>query len=95
MVVVVVVVVKKFFYIILTSACDGASAGGIARPVLQAFENGGRAGAVAFLERVENELRMAMLLTGSRDLAALRTAPRTIAEPLRGWLSPAAAPSAG
>ncbi|MCA9598127.1 MAG: type 2 isopentenyl-diphosphate Delta-isomerase [Myxococcales bacterium] len=73
----------------------GASAGGIARPVLQAFENGGRAGAVAFLERVENELRMAMLLTGSRDLAALRTAPRTIAEPLRGWLSPAAAPSAG
>jgi isopentenyl-diphosphate delta-isomerase len=66
----------------------GATAGGIARPVLQALRSGGRAGAVAFFERVEHELRAVMLLTGSRDLAALRRAPRVIASELASWITP-------
>lgn len=65
----------------------GATAGGIARPVLQALRTGGRAGAVAFFERVELELRAAMLLTGSRDLAALQRAPRIIASELASWMN--------
>jgi len=64
----------------------GASAGGIARKALQALESGGRAGAVSFFERVEAELRAAMLLTGSRNLKALAKAPRIITGELAQWL---------
>lgn len=64
----------------------GASAGGIARPVLKALEQGGPAGARRFLEQVETELRTAMLLTGSKDLAALRAAPRILQGELSNWL---------
>lgn len=64
----------------------GASAGGIARRALQALETGGRAGAVAFFERVETELRTAMLLTGSRNLSALARAPRLVTGELAEWL---------
>jgi isopentenyl-diphosphate Delta-isomerase len=65
----------------------GASVGGIARPVLRALTAHGRAGAVSFLEGVEAELRAAMLLTGSRDVAALRRAPRVVVGELGGWIS--------
>jgi len=64
----------------------GASAGGIARPALQALVAGGSAGAAAFLEGVERELRAVMLLTGSPDLTALRRAPRLLGSELRTWL---------
>jgi isopentenyl diphosphate isomerase/L-lactate dehydrogenase-like FMN-dependent dehydrogenase len=37
------------------------------------------------LDAIETELRAAMLLTGSRDLAALRRAPRVVLEPLVSW----------
>jgi isopentenyl-diphosphate delta-isomerase len=65
----------------------GASAAGIARPVLRALTSGGRGGAVAWLEAVEAELRAAMLLTGSRDLAALRKAPRVLVGELAEWIA--------
>ncbi len=65
----------------------GATAAGIARPVLRAFASGGRAGAIAYLEGVENELRAAMLLTGSADVGALRRTPRVIVGELGQWLS--------
>jgi isopentenyl-diphosphate delta-isomerase len=65
----------------------GATAAGIARPVLRALASGGRAGALAFLDGVEAELRAAMLLTGSRDLAALRRTPRVVVGELASWLS--------
>jgi isopentenyl diphosphate isomerase/L-lactate dehydrogenase-like FMN-dependent dehydrogenase len=42
---------------------------------------------VSFLEGVETELRAAMLLTGSRDVAALRRAPRVVVGELGGWIS--------
>jgi isopentenyl-diphosphate Delta-isomerase len=64
----------------------GASAGGIARKALQALESGGLEGARAFFERVEAELRAAMLLTGSRTVSALSKAPRLIGGELGEWL---------
>jgi isopentenyl-diphosphate delta-isomerase len=63
----------------------GASAGGIARSSLKALEAGGRAAALAFFERIEAELRTAMLLVGARDLAALRRAPRLLRGELAAW----------
>jgi isopentenyl-diphosphate delta-isomerase len=65
----------------------GASAAGIARPVLRALASGGRAGAIAALEAIEHELRSVMLLTGSRDVASLRRAPRVIVGELAAWTS--------
>jgi isopentenyl-diphosphate delta-isomerase len=64
----------------------GAKIGGIARPVLQAFNQGGEAGAEQFLERVENELKTVMLLTGSRTLSHLARAPRVLRARLKEWL---------
>src|SRR5262245_32344337 len=64
----------------------GASAAGIARPALKALVAGGRAGATAFLEGIETELRAIMLLTGSANVAALRRAPRIIGSELRAWI---------
>ena len=64
----------------------GASAAGIARPVLRALHEGGRAGAVQFLEGVEAELRTAMLLCGAGNVAALREAPRVVGGELAVWL---------
>jgi isopentenyl-diphosphate delta-isomerase len=65
----------------------GASAAGIARPVLRALAAGERKGALAFLDGVEKELRAAMLLTGSRDVAALRKAPRVVVGELAAWIA--------
>ena len=65
----------------------GASAAGIARPALKALREGGAAGAHAFFDGVERELRALMLLTGSRDVAALRRAPRVIVGELDRWIS--------
>jgi isopentenyl-diphosphate delta-isomerase len=65
----------------------GATACGIARPVLQALVEGGPAAAHAYLDRVDAELRAAMLLVGAGDLSALRTVPRLLANDLREWLT--------
>ncbi len=63
----------------------GAHAAGIARPVLQAFMSGGKAGAVRFLQQVEAELRAAMLLVGARNVAAMRKAPHVAFGRLRRY----------
>ena len=65
----------------------GAHAAGLARPVLKAFDAEGRSGALTYLRRVEAELRMAMLLTGARNVKALRGVERKILTPLREWIS--------
>ena len=65
----------------------GANIAGTARAVLMAWNEGGIEGAVAFIERLAGELRAAMLLTGSRDLAGLRRAPRVYTGSLRQWLA--------
>ncbi len=63
----------------------GAHAVGIARPVLQALERGGRAEAVRFLRGVERELRTALLLIGAADVASARSCPRVLRGELRYW----------
>ena len=63
----------------------GATLGGIARPVLQALRRDGSAGLGLFLDSIVDELRIAMLLTGSRDLAALRECDRVITAPLSAY----------
>ncbi|MDB4931296.1 MAG: Isopentenyl-diphosphate delta-isomerase, FMN-dependent [Myxococcaceae bacterium] len=65
----------------------GATVAGIARPVLKAHREGGRAGAEAYLAGVEREVRAIMLLTGSADVAALRRAPRVIVGELAQWIA--------
>jgi isopentenyl-diphosphate delta-isomerase len=65
----------------------GASAGGIARGVLVALEEGGSQGAVGFLKRIETELKTAMLLSGARSLGALSTVPRVVQGPLQDWMN--------
>ena len=64
----------------------GASAAGLARPVLKALRAGGPEGARRFLDGVEAELRAVMLLVGAPDVDALRRAPRVLGGELRGWL---------
>lgn len=63
----------------------GATLGGLARPVLQAFRKGGDAGLGAYLDSIVEEFRIAMLLTGSRTLADLRTCDRIISAPLSAY----------
>lgn len=63
----------------------GAHLVGMARPVLQAYEAGGRQGVESFLDRVEAELRTAMLLSGSANLKQLRAAPRRVSGALKEW----------
>ncbi len=64
----------------------GADLVGVARPVLKALRSGGPAAATALLDGFERELRTAMLLTGSRNLAALAKAPRVLSRELVSWL---------
>ena len=64
----------------------GATAAGIARPVLKALHTGGPAEARALLDAVEAELRAVMLLTRCANVSALRTAPRVVTGQLREWL---------
>jgi isopentenyl-diphosphate delta-isomerase len=63
----------------------GASAVGIARPMLQAQVRGGRAEAERFVEQLEREIRAVMLLCGARSVAELRKMPRLVFSPLREW----------
>jgi isopentenyl-diphosphate delta-isomerase len=63
----------------------GAHAAGIARPVLQALAHGGHSGALSFLKEVEDQLKMAMVLTGSKDIQCLRKSRHHLGIELRGW----------
>jgi isopentenyl-diphosphate delta-isomerase len=63
----------------------GADAAGMARPLLQALDAGGVEAALLRLRGVEDELRTAMLLTGSRSLSQLKRAPRNLAAELSSW----------
>ena len=64
----------------------GARAAGVALPVFRAYREGGQPAAARFLERLVEGLRTAMVLTGSRDLAALSRAPLVLGRRLRDWL---------
>lgn len=64
----------------------GATVGGLARPVLQALDRDGKAGAGAFIGRIQDEIRIAMLLTGAPNIAALARVPRVIVGELAEWM---------
>lgn len=65
----------------------GATVAGIARPTLKALREGGAEGVERYLDAVEAELRAVMLLTGSRDVKALRQAPRVLVGELERWIA--------
>lgn len=69
----------------------GARAGGIARPFLMAFNEGGRDGVRAAALEVLDELRLACLLTGSRAPRDLARQPIHLGPQLSRWV-PAGAP---
>jgi len=64
----------------------GATVGGIARPFLQAHAKGGIDGVRTLATRVIKEIRIAALLTGSRDMAALGRAPIIVDSRLQRWV---------
>jgi isopentenyl-diphosphate delta-isomerase len=65
----------------------GASLGGMALPYLKAHERTGREGVDEALRGVAAGLRTAMLLTGSRDVDALRRKPRVLTGELPRWIA--------
>lgn len=60
---------------VATSIALGAQAAGLALPFVRAVVDGGYEAGLAFAERLRSVLRTAMTLTGSPDVAALRSAP--------------------
>jgi isopentenyl-diphosphate delta-isomerase len=72
----------------------GADLAGMALPLFRAQQAGGYAGAERALEAVLAGLRHALLLTGSRDVAALRAQPRVVTGELKDWLAALAASGA-
>jgi isopentenyl-diphosphate delta-isomerase len=64
----------------------GATAGGLAAPVLRAHRNGGYDGARRYLCRVLQSLRAIALLCGCGAASELAAAPRHLGAELRGWL---------
>lgn len=64
----------------------GASAAGLAKPVLQALEQDGQAGALAFLQQIEAQLRAVMLLVGADTIAQLRSVPRIYSPAYQNWI---------
>ncbi len=64
----------------------GATAGGLAAPVLRAQRAGGAAEAQRFLAQVTRSLQTVALLCGCRRAADLARAPRHLGAELGGWL---------
>jgi isopentenyl-diphosphate delta-isomerase len=64
----------------------GARAAGLARPALKAVVAGGKEALAVLFDRVEAELKTAMLLTGSRTLKDLAKAKRVVVGELSIWL---------
>jgi len=63
----------------------GATLAGVALPVYQAYRAGGVPGAMKFVEGLVHELKIAMLLTGSKDLRALSKAEHIRGPKLQQW----------
>lgn len=64
----------------------GAEMCGFALPVFRAYRSGGVQAASAFLEETIEGLRVAMTLTGSPTLAALRRQPVVLGPRLKSWV---------
>jgi len=64
----------------------GARAAGVALPVFRAYREGGVEGAGRFIEGLIAGLRTAMVLTGSRNVAALGRVQVVLGSRLRDWV---------
>lgn len=64
----------------------GADAASLGLPFLRAHARDGVDGALAAAETIVAALRATLLLTGSRNVAELRRAPRVLGPELRAWL---------
>jgi isopentenyl-diphosphate delta-isomerase len=64
----------------------GARLAGVALPVFRAYREGGLPAARRYIERLESELRTAMVLTGSRNIDALGRVPTVLGPRLRTWV---------
>ena len=65
----------------------GATAVGIARPVLEAYWTGGTSAVRGYFAEVIAGLRAVMALTGSANLEELRKAPKVIGPGLENWVA--------
>lgn len=66
----------------------GAVAGGMARPMLMAWNERGREGARSTAAEIIDEIRVACLLTGSANLGELRQKPLLLGPDLCRWIPP-------
>jgi isopentenyl-diphosphate delta-isomerase len=73
----------------------GARVAGVALPVFRALRAGGIGAAGRFVGRLVDELRTAMVLTGSRDVDGLSQAPLVLGGRLRDWIGSDRGPSGG
>jgi isopentenyl-diphosphate delta-isomerase len=64
----------------------GGDVAGVALPFVRAHHEGGIAAARALLHGFVASLKAALLLSGARDLAALRASKPVVLEPLRSWI---------
>jgi isopentenyl-diphosphate delta-isomerase len=65
----------------------GARVAGVALPVFRAYRTGGTAAAGEFVQGLIDGLKTAMVLTGSRNLDALRRVPVVLGRRLREWVA--------
>lgn len=63
----------------------GADLAGIALPMLKAVNSGGVEGVVKYVEKLREELRYAMFLTGSRNIEELKKAKYVLTGKLADW----------
>ena len=64
----------------------GATAGGLAAPVLRAYKAGGYAGTVRYLQQVIATVRAITFLAGCQRPSELASAPRVLGSRLRAWI---------
>ncbi len=65
----------------------GGDLAGMALPLFRAQQEGGVEGAEALLKTLIAGLKQALLLTGSRDVAELRTKPQVVTGELKDWIT--------